>query len=78
MKLIMRDLSESSIELEEPEITIIDKKHPERSYILSPKGGYLMIDVDHLRDVCRIDMNTTIETIKISINTDDLKKYLYP
>lgn len=78
MKLILRDMSESSIELEEPEITIVDKKHPERSYAMYPKGGYLIINTDPIRNICRVEMNTKIEMIKMSIDTEYLKKYLYP
>ena len=47
MKLILKDLSESVIDLEEPEIRIVDKRHPERSYVINLVGGYMMLDAEY-------------------------------
>lgn len=78
MKLILRELSESVIDLEEPEITIVDKKHPERSYVINLVGGYIMLEADYAKDFPRkyfhVTMDSSSEIIEVEMSKEFVDK----
>lgn len=65
MKLIIQDVQEYSVDLEEPEITIADKKNPSRIYSFSPAGGFLRFVADYDVSLYRVDADLTSEIIEV-------------
>ena len=74
MKLILDDINKIEVDLEEPEITIVDKKNEKRAYVIYPKGGYMLIRHREPYKVFDVDMNTTIELINIETTPDYIIK----
>jgi hypothetical protein len=62
MKLILEDIQKVEVDLIEPEITIVDRVNPSRSYKFSPIGGYLIIQTGI---PINVEMHTSIKVILI-------------
>ena len=71
MKLVIEDVSSSEIELEDVEITILNKTRPNVSYKFSPIGGYILIRrTEHENYSISIESNIKVLTVETDISNE--------